>query len=186
MSKIEKSIDGLIVRKPETGAREIGELPKPKKASKRAPKKKIEVNEAPEELTHEEITEEFLKPVEAFDFDLTNKDLKAELEDIKKREKAQKKLKLKEKKKPRKVRKIVAGIMLGLVAILIGAAVWVSIWGNDLIVKITGGRSNIWDAIGTLTQEKTPPLKTDVNGRTNILAFGTSGYDMSGSTGKGS
>ena len=79
-----------------------------------------------------------------------------------------------------------AGIALGIVLLLMGGVVWVSIWGNDLIARITSGRSNLWDAIGVLTQEKTPPLKADVNGRTNILVFGTSGYDMSGNIGKGS
>lgn len=187
MSKIEKSIDGLVVRSSKANGRKIGELPpSPKKTKKAKRSKKIEVEEAPGELSSEEITEEFLKPVEAFDFDLTNKDLKEELEKIKKQEKAKRKLKIKKKKQPGKTRKVVAGIALGIVLLLMGGVVWVSIWGNDLIARITSGRSNLWDAIGVLTQEKTPPLKADVNGRTNILVFGTSGYDMSGNIGKGS
>ena len=37
----------------------------------------------------------------------------------------------------------------------------------------------------TFTEETYEPLKTDSNGRTNILAFGTSGYNMEGDEGNG-
>lgn len=61
------------------------------------------------------------------------------------------------------------------------AVIWFIIWGNDLLSKITGGQGSIFD----LFSEQYDPLKTDDNGRTNILAFGTSGYDMEGSEGNG-
>lgn len=64
---------------------------------------------------------------------------------------------------------------------MIGAVIWFIIWGNDIIAKITGGQGTIFD----LFTETYEPLKTDENGRTNILAFGTSGYNMEGEEGNG-
>ena len=90
----------------------------------------------------------------------------------------------KTKKKPSKARKIIGIILLIIVLVLIGGILWAVFWGNDIIAKITGGQGNVLDAL-TFIDEKYDPLKTDANGRTNILAFGTSGYDMSGDEGGG-
>ncbi len=90
----------------------------------------------------------------------------------------------KEKKKSSKVRRIISIILLVIVIALIGLVCWGVFWGNDIIAKLTGGQGNIIDAL-TFVDDTYDPLKTDANGRTNILAFGTSGYDMSGDEGDG-
>lgn len=96
-----------------------------------------------------------------------------------------KKLQKQHKKKPMtKKRKIILGIIIGIVSLLIIAVICFIIWGNDIIAKITGGQGNIFDLL-TFTEETYEPLKTDANGRTNILAFGTSGYNMEGDEGEG-
>ena len=94
----------------------------------------------------------------------------------------------KEPKKPKKTkepvskkRRIITGIILFIVLLLIGAVVWFIVWGNDLLAKIGNGEGNIF----SLLTESYEPLKTDANGRTNILAFGTSGYDMEGTENDG-
>ena len=65
-----------------------------------------------------------------------------------------------------------------------GVATGFILWGNDIIAKITGGRGTVFDLI-SFTEPTYNPLKTDANGRTNILAFGTSGYNMEGDEGNG-
>ena len=85
------------------------------------------------------------------------------------------------KKPVSKKRKIITGILLFIVLILLGGVIWFILWGNDIIAKITGGQGNIFD----LFTENYVDLKTDENGRTNILAFGTSGYNMDGDEGNG-
>lgn len=135
----------------------------------------------------------FLKPVQVFDFDEDDGLIKSNdtIEDMlsttrsKKNDedddllpKKDKKMK-KPKKKPSKKRKIIGITALVIVLLLIGVVVWAIFWGNDIIAKITGGRGNIFDFL----VEKYEPLKTDKNGRTNILAIGTGGYDMNGEEG---
>lgn len=154
---------------------------------------------------------DFLKPVQAFDFDeeeglIESEDTVAEIKKIaheeddendeeeelsekakkrqeKREEKRQKKLdkKFKKGKKPSKKRKIITITALIIVLLLIGGVLWMVFWGNDIIAKITGGRGNLFDFF----VEQYEPLKTDANGRTNILAIGTGGYDMSGEEGGG-
>ena len=127
------------------------------------------------------ITENFLEPVKAFDFDETTGDLK-ESKNTNEKPKKEPKPK-KEKKKAGKVRKALAIIALLIVLALIGGVTWLVLWGNDIIAKITGGQGNVLDLI--FTSETYEPLKTDEKGRTNILAFGTSGYNMNGDEGNG-
>ena len=90
----------------------------------------------------------------------------------------------KEKKPKSKKRKIITRILIALLLLIVIAAVVFIIWGNDIIAKITGGQGNVFDLL-TFIEEKYDPLKTDENGRTNILAFGTSGYNMEGDEGNG-
>ncbi|MBR3270017.1 LCP family protein [Candidatus Saccharibacteria bacterium] len=151
----------------------------------------------------------FLKPVAAYDFNEeegltesedTVEDMKSlghEDDDIKEEEdeepemsekelkkkakKEAKKAKKDGKKKPSKKRKVIAITALVIVILLIGVVLWAIFWGNDIIAKITGGRGNIFDFL----VEKYEPLKTDENGRTNILAIGTGGYNMDGDEGNG-
>ena len=110
-----------------------------------------------------------------------NTDMKVESKEEPKKEKEKK-----PKKKVSKVRRIITTIILILILGVIGTVVWVLVWGNDIIAKITGGRGNIFDAIGALVSGDTyEPLRTDDNKRTNILAFGTSGWNMEGDEGNG-
>lgn len=85
----------------------------------------------------------------------------------------------KEYKKRR--RKRIGFSIFGIIIIL---AVVVFVWGDWIISKLTGGNSGMWDMISAMVSE-TVPFDEDENGRTNVLVFGTEGYDMSGSSGKG-
>lgn len=90
----------------------------------------------------------------------------------------------KAKKKMSKKRKIILGIVLSIILLLTVGCVWLILWGNDIIARITGGQGNVFDLL-TFMDDQYEPLKTDENGRTNILAFGTSGYNMEGDEGNG-
>ena len=164
---------------------------------------KIEPDTDKTKQTHEEAVEDFLNPVQAFNLDdepdepdepkalndeldgdssdsETSNDL-LELDTVtKEKPKKTRKAKKAEKKaakkaKPHKIRNTVTIVALVIVLALIGVVSGFILWGNDIIAKITGGRGNVFDAIGIFTSETYEPLKTDSNGRTNILAFGTSG-----------
>lgn len=175
-----KSIDGLKPRhakkiaakkpilKPATP--KLSPKPKPKPTSKPVPK--------PTPTT--EVTQDFLSPVQAFNFNEDNGELEATTT-----KKPELKIKpRKEKKKPSQTRRIVTWVALIIVFVLIGLVTWAVLWGNDIIAKITGGQGNIFDLF-TFIEPTYDPLKTDENGRTNILAFGTSGYNMEGENGDG-
>lgn len=129
--------------------------------------------------TPQSSAEDFLQPVQAFDFDEQTGELKAA--DPSELTNKSKKAKKMHKKPISKKRKIIIGIILFIVLLLIGGVIWFILWGNDIIAKITGGQGNIFD----LFTENYVELKTDENGRTNILAFGTSGYNMDGDEGNG-
>lgn len=171
---------------------------KPKTVKKLAVKKvsepvKEEVNEEPKQTV-----EDFLKPVQAFDIDSESGELKESedttIPDKKAEKKADKKAK-KEAKKQRKADKKANRkhpkfwkafkiILLIIVLALCGLIIWAVYWGNDIIAKITGGQGNILDLIHYI-EPTYVDLKTDANGRTNILAIGTSGYNMDGDEGRG-
>lgn len=135
----------------------------------------------PIEPTNQEASTDFLKPVQAFDFDEQSGELKASSLEPSHVKKSKHK---KEKKPISKKRKIITSVLLAIVILLIGGVLWLVIWGNDIIAKITGGQGNLLDLI-TFVEPTYNPLKTDENGRTNILAFGTSGYNMDGDEGNG-
>ncbi len=143
-----------------------------------SPTKSPTSNESTDKLTPINAAEDFLKPVQAFDFDEQSGELKASTKPFKKNEKMKK-----DKKPISKKRKIINRIIIGVLTLLILLVIGFIIWGNDIIAKITGGQGNVFDLI--FTEETYTPLKTDENGRTNILAFGTSGYDMEGTEGDG-
>ena len=197
MSK-NKSIDGLRARSAKNPAPENNKTPKtpsksPKvKAStaKKPSKKTVKTikNPKPEiaepieiKVTHEQAVEDFLKPVQAFNFDGETGELTTSEEANE--EKKNKKDKPK-KKKSGKVRRVISIIVLLIILALIGLITWAVLWGNDIIAKITGGQGNVFDLIKFI-EPTYDPLKTDANGRTNILAFGTSGYNMAGDEGRG-
>lgn len=80
-------------------------------------------------------------------------------------------------KKKLRPRKVVAWVFLAILVIGGGAFY---LWGDALISKLTNGNSGLWDTVMSMMSE-TVPFETDANGRTNVLVFGTEGYDMDGS-----
>lgn len=194
--KEDKSIDGLVTRSAKlSAARAASALHTKAVPSSRTPFK--DHTEAPKQsskvktTSHEKAIDDFLKPVTAFDFDEQSGELTETKEPIKKMKKSEKteptdkELKKAAKKQPKdkkpksKKRRIVISILSAIIVILLGVTAWFFIWGNDILARITGGQGNVFD----LFTETYGPLKTDENGRTNILAFGTSGYDMDGNEG---
>lgn len=174
MAKKDKIIDDVIPVPKRRTSRRIGVVSEPEGVRK---KKSVVKNTTPavgdiEELKrkHKIAVEEFTRPVGSLDFDINEDELKG-----KKPKKARKK-----RKKWSKKRKVLTTLVIVLVLIG-GAAAALLIWGNDIISKLTGGRSGIFDAISTVLSDDTVPLKADGKGRTNVLVLGTSGWDMSGS-----
>ena len=90
----------------------------------------------------------------------------------------------KEKKPMSKKRKVILSVIITLILLIGGGVTWLVLWGNDIIARITGGQGNVLDLI-TFMEPTYERLKTGENGRTNILAFGTSGYNMDGDEGDG-
>lgn len=74
-----------------------------------------------------------------------------------------------------KVAVLVAVLLISLTGV-------VYFWGDSIISKITGGRSGLLDVIRTAISSN-KQLPRDKHDRTNILIFGTSGYDMNGTDG---
>ena len=189
---------------------EVEATEKELKAERKAAKKSLKAEEKAEQKAakkaakkQKKITvDDFLAPVETFNFDSEKKELTESEEpmkksyseeeneeiDDKKARKAAKKLAKKEKKaskKKSKVKTIIITVVLAIIVLVLAAGCWLCIWGNDILMKITGGRGNIFEAIGVMMSDQYEPLDTDANGRTNILAFGTSGYNMEGDEGNG-
>lgn len=194
--KNNKSIDGLTTRAVKKPAAKPTTKPasKPvakKEVTKTAPTKpkKVATTTKPKKPEAQTV-DDFLKPVQAFDFDSESgelKESKMSKKELKAEKKTEKKLLKQEKKKNKKshkVRNTIASILLALVIIAAGVVVWAVFWGNDIIAKITGGQGNVFDLF-TFMDDHYEPLKTDANGRTNILAIGTSGYNMDGDEGNG-
>lgn len=84
-------------------------------------------------------------------------------------------------KKKRHIGRVVAIILLCL--LVIGGGIFYK-WGDELIARLTGGRSGLWEAIHSMVSDAVP-FDTDENGRTNVLVFGTEGYNMNGDTAYG-
>lgn len=165
-ASINNSYNDPLLKK--TQAKKANTTPDSTTASDQAPKQSVE---------------DFLKPIQAFDFNENGelKESKDSVKDMKKHSKYRDKA---SKKKPSKKRRIITSVILVIVLILIGLITWAVFWGNDIIAKITGGQGNIFDLV-KFVEPTYDPLKTDENGRTNILAFGTSGYNMEGDEGNG-
>lgn len=199
--KPNKSIDGLVTRDAKTSAPKVlkhNQKPAPHKKITQKPdiiledSLEIEVeddfgtknfDQKPVEYKTEpkpELVNDFLSPIEALNLDEEPK----EEPEAQKPEKVKKTKKSDKPKKPHKVRRIILIIILVVLLLLGGFLTWGILWGNDIIAKITGGQGTVFDLL-TFTEEKYEPLKTDANGRTNILAFGTSGYNMEGDEGNG-
>lgn len=83
-----------------------------------------------------------------------------------------------------KKRHLGRNIALAVVAVLlVGAGVCYK-WGDDLISRLTGGNSGLFDAFRAIVSDEVP-FEEDAKGRTNVLVFGTEGYNMNGDSGNG-
>lgn len=88
----------------------------------------------------------------------------------------------KKAKKPKKKHKVRRAVLCTLLAlVLIGGGV-VYFWGDSIISRLTNGNSGLFSTFMSMVSD-TVPFKTDANGRTNVLIFGTEGYDMEGTVG---
>ena len=105
-----------------------------------------------------------------------------DLKKVKRENKLAKKQKRKKKNKKKFIfrHKILCFFVLPLFILLS----IVYFWGDSIISRITNGQAGLFDLIRTVVTGKAD-LKTDHNGRTNILIFGTSGYDMQGTEADG-
>ncbi len=80
-------------------------------------------------------------------------------------------------KKPKKKTskgKIIRRVLLVIFLILVAGGVFAYNFLNDFISKITDDGN----VVGLIFSDPDTPLEKDENGRTNILVFGTEGYDM--------
>lgn len=91
-----------------------------------------------------------------------------------------------DQKPKRHKRKFAAGkimaVAMALVVLVGGGALYM--WGDGLISRLTGGKSGLFDSLRALISDAIP-FETDANGRTNVLIFGTEGYDMAGTSWNG-
>lgn len=133
-----------------------------------------------EQLDELEATADEMEDEELIDEEVAQEETKKD----RKARKAEKKAAKKGKKKGKKHRKlkIFGGVLGGLILV---AIIVFLIWGDLIISRLTSGNSGIFDAFAALVSEG-EPFKTDENGRTNVLVFGTEGFDMDGSTYDGS
>jgi len=98
--------------------------------------------------------------------------------------KAKKEKRSKKPQKPQKPHKVRRRILITIFTLLVIVAIIFFIWGDSIISRLTNGNSGLWDMLGSVMAE-TIPFETDEHGRTNVLVFGTEGYDMSGTVGNG-
>lgn len=73
-------------------------------------------------------------------------------------------------------------IAVAMVLLLVVGGGALYLWGDGLISRLTGGKSGLFDSLMAMVSDEIP-FETDANGRTNVLIFGTEGYDMDGSSG---
>ncbi len=127
------------------------------------------INRSEGRLVHTEAVKSFLEPVSTFEDTAVHK-LKR---------KTPKKVE-EEVKKPKKKKSFFRWFRRLFILLIIAGIGFGYAWSNGLVSKITGGKSNFFDIIGVVTNPDVE-LKTGNNGRTNVLVFGTSGYEMDGS-----
>lgn len=88
--------------------------------------------------------------------------------------KERKKMKKEKKAKKGKKKHIVRKVVIVLLLLILAAGVGVYFYFNDFVAKITDGGS----LLGVIFSDPDTPLKKDAMGRTNMIIFGTEGYDM--------
>lgn len=126
------------------------------------------------------------KPTDS-DLSLTETDMFADEvpDDLKhSSKKDQKSKKGKNAKKPKKKHKVRRIVLISFLILFVIAGIVFFIWGDSIISRLTNGRSGLWDMLGAVMSD-TIPFETDEHGRTNVLVFGTEGYDMRGTVGNG-
>lgn len=109
---------------------------------------------------------------------IRDEEIEFDSDDIKKEKK--KRSKKKSKKKFIFRHKIFSFIVVPI--FILGAVAY--FWGDSIMLKITNGQSGLFDFLRTIVTGSAS-LRTGSDGRTNILIFGTSGYDMAGSEADG-
>ena len=109
--------------------------------------------------------EDFLKPVSTLEFDLSSKELRPDYS-LKHKDEAEAPKKHGHKKKSKKSHKGVIALLVIVLMLAAGIGGFL-VWGDKIISKMTGGNSGIFDFIGAISSNV--KLKTDDNGRTNIL-----------------
>lgn len=112
--------------------------------------------------------DEFLAPTDTFTDD------EDEQPEISRRE-------LKKKARAPRKRHLGRNIAIVTMCLLLVAGGVVYKWGDELISRLTGGNSGLWGAIKSFVSDEIP-FDADKNGRTNVLIFGTEGYNMNGDT----
>ena len=206
VAKTARTIDGMRARNIDTSGRAVGfggsgktqsakirstQIGGTRSASRAATKRRVGTtgkagadfglrqNDLAKKKAKLKANQDFLKPVSTLEFDLSSKELKPDYS-LKKRDLSENPKKFGKKANkaiPKKHKKLKRVLMIIAAILLIGGIIF-AIWGNAIIAKLTGGNSGLFDLIGALTSHV--DLKTDKNGRTNILIFGTSGFDMEG------
>lgn len=83
-----------------------------------------------------------------------------------------------------KKRHLARNITIAFICLLVIGGGVVYKWGDELISRLTGGKSGLWDAIVSVVSDEVP-FAEDQNGHTNVLIFGTEGYNMNGDTAHG-
>lgn len=195
MSKKVKSIDGLVRSAPRQVG-QIGTRPKIIKRHNTGARSVVKNTTSIEEIvtdteqlplspsTSQELGDfsqpKSMEELAQAELEISSDDIATDLVAKEKELKKEKKIKKDKKnhKKWSKKRKILT-VFLVLLLLLGGGVAALLCWGNDIISKITNGEAGIWDVLNI--KEEDVKLKTDSKGRTNILVFGTSGYDMGGS-----
>ena len=114
-----------------------------------------------------------------------DEELEFDSDDLKKSRREAKLAKRKNRKKKRQKLFIFRHKIFSFLIVPITAVALVAfIWGDSIMLKITNGQSGLFDFLRSIVLGPTE-LKTDENGRTNLLLFGTSGYDMAGTEADG-
>lgn len=91
----------------------------------------------------------------------------------------------KRRARPRKKKRhVLRTVVIILLFLLVGGGIVCYVWGDQIISKLTNGQSGLWDTFAAMVSEATP-LETDRYGRTNVLIFGTEGFDMDGNSENG-
>lgn len=139
----------------------------------------------PEPKRIEAVQREFASPTDGWDDELDSENetdeldfgLGSELE----KPRRHKSTKIYKRRKHASMKRVVAIVVVCLLLVLGGV---IYFWGDGLISRLTNGKSGLWSTLSAMISDEIP-FETDANGRTNVLVFGTGGYNMEGETADG-